>query len=303
MHPVGYHIRFPPEIFDKDSNEEDTHNTSRISLVNYGHPAFLRSVLALHPLKFSSVGRVTPWKYEMRQQAQAIVPFLYLGAAAAAKDIEFLQRTGITFLLAVRPGSAWSSFMNPAPVAAKLGIESWTLDAQNAFEVRKQLMTAIARINKHLEQSCAIGPASNSQEIRGKILVCCETGNDRSATLVAAYLIVMYDLDAPAALALIQSKRFCLSPTDSMKDMLTHFRSYVQAQGQVAIAQQADQQALQELQTSNLPAPPTLQLSSPRKRQLSDPYEETMMENKMPELNDNLGGLQSRGGQAPFADV
>ena len=306
MQPVGFHIGSSTDTSDKNSSAEDAHDTLRIPLASYGDTAFCRAMLTLHPLKMASIGRVAPWNYELRQQAQAILPFLYLGPAARARDLTFLQQTGITFLLAVRtvvPDQASSAYMNPAPVAAKLGIECWTLDAQNAFEVRQQLMTAVARINEHLERSSTAGMASGLEQIRGRLLVYCETGNDRSATLVAAYLIVMYNLDAPSALALMQSKRFCLCPTDAMKVMLAEFRRYVEAEGQVAIAQQADQEALQLLQTLSIPDLPALQLSSPRKRQLSDMYEQSIMEVTMPEAKDDLGGGQSREGLAPFADV
>ena len=42
------------------------------------------------------------WKYEQRHQAQQILPFLFLGPVAAARDVAFLQRSGITMVLAVR---------------------------------------------------------------------------------------------------------------------------------------------------------------------------------------------------------
>ena len=42
------------------------------------------------------------WQYEQRHQAQQILPFLYLGPVAAARDVDFLQRSGITMVLAVR---------------------------------------------------------------------------------------------------------------------------------------------------------------------------------------------------------
>ena len=42
------------------------------------------------------------WKYEQRHQAQRILPFLYLGPVAAARDVAFLQRSGITMVVAVR---------------------------------------------------------------------------------------------------------------------------------------------------------------------------------------------------------
>ena len=42
------------------------------------------------------------WQYEQRHQAQQILPFLYLGPVAAARDVDFLQRSGITMVVAVR---------------------------------------------------------------------------------------------------------------------------------------------------------------------------------------------------------
>ena len=42
------------------------------------------------------------WTYTMKREAQEIVPGLYLGPYGAAKNLEFLQKNGITDILIVR---------------------------------------------------------------------------------------------------------------------------------------------------------------------------------------------------------
>lgn len=111
-----------------------------------------------------------------------------------------------------------------------------TVDVDTPYELRSKLRPAIKAINDHLEGSCDKLPITSLDDIKGKVLVYCESGSERSPILVAAYLMVVYGLQATTAMQMIQAHRFCLSPEDSMKEMLFDLEVYLRAEREVAEA-------------------------------------------------------------------
>ena len=65
----------------------------------FANAAFLKRVTHGNVVSHNNM---IEWKYEQRHQAQQILPFLFLGPVASARDVAFLQRSGITMVLAVR---------------------------------------------------------------------------------------------------------------------------------------------------------------------------------------------------------
>ena len=65
------------------------------------------------------------------------------------------------------------------------------------------------------------------------MLVVCETGNDRSAAVVAAYLMAMYGLDTVQAVQFMQLKRFCVALGDDFKFQLQAYGDILRARGDV----------------------------------------------------------------------
>lgn len=184
----------------------------------------------------------------MRRQAQPILPFLYLGPSAAARDIDALKREGITMLLVIRSTmTAAAKLLSGEKVANQLGIEATAVDVAWNPELIAAFPQIVKIINDHLvsvyrqPSSQGLGASNTtSSTSQGKVLVFCESGNERSATVVAAYLMAMHDLDVVSAIQFVQSQRFCVAFDDSLKNLLYNYQQLLEAQKSVSVAQ--DQQ-------------------------------------------------------------
>jgi serine/threonine/tyrosine-interacting protein len=181
------------------------------------------------------------WEYESRRVAQRVLPYLYLGPFTMAKDVKYLTREGITMLLVVRDEkSALSGLLSGKKVADQLGIPHAAIDVAGGTElIQYGFRTAIHLINNHLlerYQACAPpGPLPSGPPFvddppaYGKVLIFCESGNDRSAAVFASYLMATYEIDLVSALQFLQAHRFCIAPTDDLKNLLLNFQDLLEA--------------------------------------------------------------------------
>jgi len=176
--------------------------------------------------------RKTDWRYEWRRQAQRILGFLYLGPSAAARNIEYLKQEGITMLLLIRDSkSAMANFLSGEKVAKQLGIEAAHVDVTDTQHLTHRLRDAVSIINRHLVSQYQQRHTSDPEEtIWGKVLVFCESGNERSATVVASYLMSMYDVDLVGAIQYVQAQRFCVAFDDGLKNLLLNYQQLVEAE-------------------------------------------------------------------------
>ncbi|KHJ35903.1 putative tyrosine protein phosphatase 4 [Erysiphe necator] len=171
------------------------------------------------------------WKYEWRRQAQQILPFLYLGPSSAARDIDFLKRENMTMLLVIRDSAiARAKLLDGAKIARQLDIKSRTIDVSGLTGLIAAFPHAIQVINDHL---ISIFQESSSTKI-GKVLVFCESGNERSAAVVSAYLMATCGLDLISSIHRIQSRRFCISLDDSLKNLLLNYMDILNAKKDVS---------------------------------------------------------------------
>lgn len=184
------------------------------------------------------------WTYERRREAQLILPYLYLGPMTAAKDEAWLRREGITCVLGVRhKGLFESKLMNGAlRKAAEMGIEQHTIDVTGNQELINSFPATTSFINNHVAQRLqAYGQL-------GKVLVFCESGNERSAGVVAAYAMEMHDdVDYIKAMQLCQAQRFCVNFDDGMKRLLQSYWDILCAKRQVAALALSNQMKSQSL--------------------------------------------------------
>jgi serine/threonine/tyrosine-interacting protein len=166
-------------------------------------------------------GSLLDWSYERRRQAQQILPFLYLGPMSAVKDRDFLRNEGITLLMAVRQRhSVQSKIMQAAlNVADELNIQKKALDMSSPYELVSSFSRAAIAINDHMNS------LSNA-----KVLVFCESGNERSAAVVAAYLMdILAEVDHIKAMQIVQAQRFCVNFDDNVKRLLQGYWDILQA--------------------------------------------------------------------------
>lgn len=203
----------------------------------YGNPIFLRD-LASYPLRpVSYAGRHANWTYTDRNKAQDILPFLCLGPASIAKDKDYIERHGITMIIAVRSAAAVQKLprlLDPTRFASCQGIQTATFDVDNPFAMINGIRPVLRLMTEHLEQ-CNNGlvPGSNGQ-VGGKILVFCETGNDRSPVLVAAYLMLLYGISWSDSLNFIHAYRFSVGLSTAMNEMLSNLEMVFKAQWDVS---------------------------------------------------------------------
>ena len=200
-------------------------NADFLSTVTYGN--------------FITANNMLEWKYEQRRTAQKIVPFLYLGPMSAAKDKDFLRSEGITMVLAMRNTQSAQAKLLGSRAAHELGLEVVSIDVNGNQELIAAFPRAIEAINNHLSkmyrlQQARIAhtnatPGGHGTSVPGKVLVFCESGNERSATMVAAYIMAMYSKDLCTALQIVQAQRFCVAYDDSLRNLLQTYEAILKA--------------------------------------------------------------------------
>ncbi|EJD55453.1 dual specificity protein phosphatase 12 [Auricularia subglabra TFB-10046 SS5] len=132
-----------------------------------------------------------------------IQPGLFLGPWEAAFEDDDLRRAGVTHILSV---------MRLGRLAAPAGIEQREIPALDSpkFDLLSHFPDGIRFIRRALEAD-------------GKVLVHCQAGISRSATIVAAYLMYTQRLTPGAALAIIRARRSCIHPNVGFLQQLEIF--------------------------------------------------------------------------------
>lgn len=168
------------------------------------------------------------WAYERRRQAQMILPWLFLGPMIASKDKEFFAREGITMVLAIR--SRVGSMSGALEAARSAGLNVATIEAPTYHDLIKQFGDTTRVINEHVAKIRFRAMAQTGQPTLGKVLVFCESGNEKSAAVVAAYLMeILDDFDYIKAMQVCQAQRFCVNFDDTIKNMLRSHWDILQA--------------------------------------------------------------------------
>lgn len=229
------------------------------------------------------------WNYQMRRVAQPILPFLYLGPMACLRDREYLQKEGFTLLLAIRnQRSAQARLVSGDKAASELGIEADSVDVSGNQELITAFPRAIRRINDHIASQSRGGFGS---PIQRKVLVFCESGNERSAAVLITYMMVMFNLDAMTALKTLQNRRFCVSIEDDLSQLLMSFESILEAKRDVERVRRVS------IAESDI-APPLV--SAPKKRTFDSHVDEEMEDGVMDV--DGSEEWDARKPMAPFQD-
>ncbi|KAF2479575.1 protein-tyrosine phosphatase-like protein [Neohortaea acidophila] len=227
--PAPPRIVVPPPALTHD-NRPDIPLTSIV-------PSALDSIFDLRNLL--QYNPVFEWTYERRRDAQLILPYLYLGPMTAAKDEEWLKREGITAILAVRQKGAFESkLMNSALRKAEaLGLQFQALDVAGHAELIQLFPQTTQWIHQHVTS------VYEQYQAMGKVLVFCESGNERSAGVVAAYLMETHvDVDYIKAMQFVQAQRFCVNFDDGMKRLLQGYWDILCARRAVAASAAAAEQ-------------------------------------------------------------
>ena len=251
------------------------------------------------------------WKYEQRRMAQQILPFLYLGPVSAAKDRNFLQKEGITMVIAVRNIMSAHARLLGSKAAQELGLETKMVDVAGNQELIAAFPRAIEAINSHLsamyrqDQVRCTQAAATSQadphSTPGRVLVFCESGNERSATLVAAYIMAMYSTDLVKAIQIVQAQRFAVAFDDSLRNLLSTYEMILMAKRDIV---QADNRLLGVpggVKSTGASTGNDSEASRRSKRTFDETYDDDM-ETDGGNVDQDHGRFETRDGSAPFQD-
>ena len=205
----------------------------------YGNPDLLRTISALPLPQVSYTASKHGWDYKKRHEAQAILPFLYLGQSTNARDANYLRNNGITMVIAVRSAQsarARPKGLNPAQFPSCAGLETTTFDVDSPYDVITRIKPVLEMMTNHLERRTDGIVIRGLDNVGGRILVFCETGNERSPVLVAAYLMLLYGISWSESLNYIMAHRFSVCLSSGMNEMLKTWEGMLQAESQIAAA-------------------------------------------------------------------
>ncbi|KAJ5359612.1 uncharacterized protein N7496_012025 [Penicillium cataractarum] len=225
------------------------------------------------------------WSYEMRREAQPILPFLSLGPYSCLRDLESLRSQGFTLLLAIRNRqSAHARLVSGDKAATQLGIKADTIDVLDNQELISAFPRAIRRINDHL----AGMDDNNHSDL-----------NSPMAGTPIAYIMVMLNLDAVRATHAVQQHRFCVSIEDPMRRILAAFESILMAKRDVESAKHANTQS----GATTLAPPPIPPVLLAKKRSFADRQENDIdMADSDMEIDSKGHSSMDRMPRAPFQD-
>jgi hypothetical protein len=182
------------------------------------------------------------WDYSQRRRAHAILDWLYLGPFTVLRDEKFLKEAGITKIIPVRytpDPSARTIFNNIGAnaVTRSLGITVDPIDIQSDLAFPGVFNEAIKKINDGVLVHAASHPfrqtTPDGLSHNAKILVVCETGNHRSALIVAAYLTAMFNMPLQDTLLYLSTKRFSADLDDVWKRHIITWSEILQARRDV----------------------------------------------------------------------
>ncbi len=226
------------------------------------------------------------WAYERRREAQMILPWLYLGPMVAARDKNFLKREGITMVLAIRAQA--NSMTGAIKAATEVCMEVGSIEAPSFYNLPPKFPEATRMINSHVARVRQHTLETTGQATLGKVLVFCESGNEKSAAVAAAYLMqTLTDIDHIKAMQVCQAQRFCVNFDDVLKNILRSYWDIVGARRSIAASNvQTPQQnglgnGYSQPGSLSLPLPPTKHKRSIE--DVQDHDEDTDMESGMDE--------------------
>jgi serine/threonine/tyrosine-interacting protein len=173
------------------------------------------------------------WAYERRRQAQMMLPWLYLGPMVAAKDKAYLVQEGITMVLAIRAQE--NSMTGALRASREVCAEVATIETPTFHELIGRFADTTRMINTHMARVRQHSLETTGQATFGKVLVFCESGNEKSAAVVAAYLMeTLSDFDHVKAMQVCQAQRFCVNFDDTLKNILQSYWDILRARRSVA---------------------------------------------------------------------
>ncbi|WWC88685.1 uncharacterized protein L201_003598 [Kwoniella dendrophila CBS 6074] len=170
---------------------------------------------------------------------QEVVDGLWIGDLVSAMDTEGLQQRGITNILSLlRPALQFSPEFSVYPLEIDDSSDTDILThlpscvtwIQSILKLREKHEND-PQVKHEIEIDPKISKLAGKPNI-GSVLVHCQAGMSRSATVVAAYLMREYDLDPVQAVVALRDKRPVVDPSETFWHQLGLFYN---ADGRVSL--------------------------------------------------------------------
>ncbi|KAL1411305.1 hypothetical protein Q8F55_002256 [Vanrija albida] len=166
------------------------------------------------------------WKYEMRREAQEILPGLYLGPFQASTNMAKLRSMGITHIICLRDSVEARLIFPRFPTEFKY----LTMDVADSGT--QNIISIFPQCRAFLDEAMNIG---------GAVLVHDNSGIATAPSIVIGYLMYLFGWEFETALQFVQSKRYCVS-TASFENQLREYAPIAAAQRGYQQLQQQQQQ-------------------------------------------------------------
>ncbi|EGG09583.1 uncharacterized protein MELLADRAFT_74376 [Melampsora larici-populina 98AG31] len=144
-----------------------------------------------------AIGPSIDWKYEMRREAQEVLPSVFVGPYQASKDLNALTSSSITHICCISENRE-SHLLKPR---FPRQFQYCVLDIRDATD--QNLISIFPEALRFINGCVNSG---------GKVLVHCGDGLSRSPAVATAYAMSRYKMTSEDAFQFIQSRRFCASP-------------------------------------------------------------------------------------------
>lgn len=168
-----------------------------------------------------AVDLAATWSYEQRREAQSILDYLYVGPTRVVRDQAYLEKNDISMIIVVRDARMGPGGLRSVDQACEAsGIEPYYVSLQNLQDFIHRLPDFIRRLNVHMLRLHYERQPATTVPRRGRILITCDTGNDTSAALAAAYIMAVFGTTMHQAVQFISIQRFCCTFDEETKRML-----------------------------------------------------------------------------------
>lgn len=143
------------------------------------------------------IGPSIDWKYEMRREAQEVLPSVFVGPYQASKDLNALKNSLITHICCISESREAHLLKPRFPDQFQYIV----LDIRDATD--QNLISIFPQALRFIDGCLNSG---------GRVLVHCGDGLSRSPAVATAYAMAKYNMTSEDAFQFIQSRRFCASP-------------------------------------------------------------------------------------------
>lgn len=147
--------------------------------------------------------------------ASQILPFLFLGGIGDAHDIEFLKRNNVTTIVNVSTEKYWGVY----PLAV---VHSFPMPDSSNFPIETHFEKVLGIINWVRKQW--VGKRSQ------RMLIHCQKGRSRSATMVIAYLIRENGWSVAEAMDFVRARRPVIEPNLGFMEALRKLQESLEIQ-------------------------------------------------------------------------